>query len=567
MPTDMGEEPRLNHVVRRLVDRALSPMLGLPAPSCRYRVIRGLRVPVRDGAELVADLYAPVVAEPRGTILVRSPYGRGYPLPQFHAQPFAARGFSVLVQSVRGTYGSTGQFLPAVHETADAVDTVEWLRRQEWFTGRLATIGASYLGLTQWALLNEPPPELLAAVIVAGPNDYSGIWSHGTFAVDDSFGWSKGMSGDNLTAAGPIRSRLTGLVNRPSPEPETPMLPLGAVSRAALGTGAPWFDEWISHPDRDDPWWDPMRFDAALDQSQVPVLLINGWQDLHLDQTLDQYDRLHSRGVDVAMTIGPWTHARMLRKGVSTYLPEAFEWIRSRVAGEGPTGNRAPVRLFVQGQDWLELPDWPPTMPERVFYLAPDETLSDEAPAAMATPSSFNYDPSDPTPSVGGPLMRPTAGYQEDNALSERADVLTFTGAPLAADLFMVGHPLFELVHSADNAYTDVFVRISSVDEEGQSTNVADGYLGLPPTQNPSEPRPIRIEMDAVAHRFPAGSRIRVMVAGGAFPRFVPNHGTGEPVATSERLVTATHVVHHGAGGASRILLPAGDRLPGGPRT
>ncbi len=55
-----------------------------------------------------------------------------------------------------------------VNEIADGADTVEWLRHQPWFTGSFATIGLSYLGFTQWALLADPPPEMKAAVITVG---------------------------------------------------------------------------------------------------------------------------------------------------------------------------------------------------------------------------------------------------------------------------------------------------------------------------------------------------------------------------------------------------------------
>jgi predicted acyl esterase len=68
--------------------------------------------------------------------------------------------------------------------------------------------------------------------------------------------------------------------------------------------------------------------------------------------------------------------------------------------------------------------------------------------------------------------------------------------------------------------------------------------------------------MDAVAHRFPAGSRIRVLIAGGSHPRFARNLGTGEPLSSGRRLAAATHTVHLGEGGTSRLVLPAGPRPP-----
>jgi predicted acyl esterase len=72
----------------------------------------------------------------------------------------------------------------------------------------------------------------------------------------------------------------------------------------------------------------------------------------------------------------------------------------------------------------------------------------------------------------------------------------------------------------------------------------------------------VRLELDAVAHRFSAGSRIRVIVAGGSHPRFARNLGTGEPVISGQSMKPATHTVFHGEGGQSRLTLPTGTQPP-----
>jgi putative CocE/NonD family hydrolase len=196
-------------------------------------------------------------------------------------------------------------------------------------------------------------------------------------------------------------------------------------------------------------------------------------------------------------------------------------------------------------------------MPEQFLYLRPAGHLGATAPDQNAPASTFTYDPTDPTPTVGGRLLAPEGGYRDDTSLAQRADVLTFTGPPLASDLYVVGNPMLQLSHSCDNRYNDLFVRISQVDERSRSRNVSDGYLCATP-----DSRDIRIELDAVAHRFPAGSRIRVLIAGGSHPRFARNLGTGEPLISGRRLASATHTVHLGEGGTSRLVLPAGPKPP-----
>ena len=113
--------------------------------------------------------------------------------------------------------------------------------------------------------------------------------------------------------------------------------------------------------------------------------------------------------------------------------------------------------------------------------------------------------------------------------------------------------------HAADTPHVDVAVRVSEVDSRGRSRNVSDGYRRVTTS---SEPGGVRVELEAVAHRFRAGSRIRLLVAGGAHPRFDRNLGTGEPTLTAQRLVPATHTVHHGAAGASRLILPSTRQRP-----
>lgn len=200
----------LRSLTARLAGRALGRTLRLAAPTNSYTVSR-VAIPMRDGVELVADHYVPAAdTEPVGTLLVRGPYGRGFPFSLMFAALHAARGYRVLLQSVRGTFGSGGVFQPMIHEAADGADTVAWLRQQPWFTGRFATIGISYLGFTQWALLQDPPPELAAAVITAGPHDFStSAWGTGSFTVNDFLGWS------NLVAhqedPGRIRSSIRQL--------------------------------------------------------------------------------------------------------------------------------------------------------------------------------------------------------------------------------------------------------------------------------------------------------------------------------------------------------------------
>jgi putative CocE/NonD family hydrolase len=306
----------------------------------------------------------------------------------------------------------------------------------------------------------------------------------------------------------------------------------------------------VAHPDKTAEYWRPTQLRAALDKVDVPVLLITGWQDLFLEQTLYQYRHLRSRGLDVALTVGPWTHGQIGLGGAGQTTRESLDWLAEHLAGTQQRRSDERVRIFVTGAgEWRDLPQWPPARDEKVFYLRPDSTLDEQRPAPDAPPSRFVYDPVDPTPTIGGRLLSASAGYRNDARLAERGDVLSFTGPTLTEDLEVIGTPSVELAHSTDIPHADVCVRLSDVDEKGRSRNVSDGYvrLGLDRTQ------PLRLDLDAVAHRFGAGHRIRLLIAGGSHPRYARNLGTDEPPLTASRVVASTHTIAHGS---SRLALP-----------
>src|SRR5512135_1232010 len=138
----------LSHLVGRL---AKLP----PAKTHAVLVERDLPVPMPDGVVLLADHYMP--RDSRGsqrppTILVRCPYGRRGFFGLLYGRLFAERGFGVLVQSTRGTFGSGGAFDPYGNEHDDGLATISWLKQQPWFSGVLGTNGPSYLGMVQWAI-------------------------------------------------------------------------------------------------------------------------------------------------------------------------------------------------------------------------------------------------------------------------------------------------------------------------------------------------------------------------------------------------------------------------------
>jgi putative CocE/NonD family hydrolase len=538
-------------VTARVVDRLLGRALGLPSATAGYTVERDVRVPMRDGVELLADHYVPA-GPVRGTLLVRSPYGRAGLSALLCARPYAERGYRVLAVSCRGTHGSGGQISAFKGEVEDGADTVAWLRAQPWFTGSFATLGVSYLGLTQWALLTDPPPEMKAAVIVSGPHDTGRLlYGSGALNLVSATGWTHVML--HQEERGPVASLVRGLVERDKPYQHVlDAVPVSAAARGAFGDRAPWYDEWLAHTDPADPFWDAARVTEALERTEVPVLLVSGWQDLILEQTLEAYQALHRRDVDVSLLVGPWNHGELASKGAGVIARETLGWLAEHLAGDGKRLSPSPVRIVVTGTDaWRDLAEWPPPTRPMTLFLQPGGGLGPDQPEAAAAPSTFTYDPSDPTPTVGGMTNALTAGRRDNSKHETRPDVLTFTGPVLQQPVEVLGSPVVELVHGSDTPHVDVYVRLCEVDAKGRSWNVSERYARLRDSSDV-----LRLELSPTAHCFRPGTRIRLQVSGGSHPMHDRNLGTGELAATGAAMRPAVHTISHGEGGVSSLVLP-----------
>jgi putative CocE/NonD family hydrolase len=528
--------PRSVRLLRRLSSK------DVPVPVCGVTVDYAIGVPAADGSRLLADHYIPAIAEPRPTILVRTPYGRRFPWNGLFGASFAAQGYHVLVQSCRGTGGSDGEFEPFRTEAADGQATVEWLRKQDWFNGELATIGPSYLGFVQWALAADPPPELRAIIVQNSMNHiYPFLYRGGAFALDDAITGATAMvsmeHGIRATASAMIRLLRHYRQVKKS-------LPLLEACRAALGRPVGFFEKWLTTPDQADEYWAGLRAPLWTDDRALAVSLVSGWDDVCLDQTLLQYGRLRELGREVRLLVGPWTHTTSFDKGWPVVFPDALDWL-ARHTGEGSTeGGESPVRVFVRGCDeWRSYPGWPPPDSAVQAWYPAESRVLDPVPDRQPSVSLLKYNPEFPTPAVGGQLLsNQLAGPKRNDRLEARADVLVFTSEPLPADLDVIGPVSARVTVRGSTGYFDVFARLCDVDPRGHSLNVCDGLI----RHEGAGWAGLTVLMTSTGYRFKVGHRLRLQLSGGAHPRFNRNYGTGEPIATGTRLVPVDLEFRHG---------------------
>ena len=535
-------------VASHLIQRAFR----LDPPLTRDLVVQhDLRVPMPDGVVLLADRWAPRHGgDGLPLALLRSPYGRGKLIATGMVRPLAERGFQVLIQSTRGTFGSGGVFDPMRNERADGLATLEWVMKQPWFGGSIVLFGASYLGYVQWAVADSLPPEVKAIIpnVTEAALTLEFLRADG-FSLETPFAW--GVMVDGQERRGGMLRQLTAARRN---ERALATLPLGRADVAAIGHHSAYVQEILAR-DADDPYWAALDHRDRVASVTVPVSSIGGWYDIFLPGQLRDFRVLQDAGRPARLTVGPWTHVTI----DGTPIREAIEFGLAHARGAEPPA-RPPVRLYVMGEDaWRGFPSWPPPgyQPRR-FHLQPGGALADSI-AAESDPDRYRYDPADPTPAAGGVRMvTRNSGRVDNTAVEARPDVLTYTTAPLEEDVEVIGEVSAEIWFGSSLPYADVFVRLCDVDPRGKSWNACDGLTSV---TGADEASCVAVRMWPTAYRFKRGHRIRVQVSSGAFPRYARNPGTGEPRATATRLVAAGQAVYHDPARPSAVILPVRQAL------
>lgn len=151
-------------------------------------------------------------------------------------------------------------------------------------------------------------------------------------------------------------------------------------------------------------------------------------------------------------------------------MAEKLAWFDTYVRGDG-TRRFSSLRYYRTGADagWQELEEWhePETT---VLHASPDKQLL-AARGDLAGRVEWTYDPADPTPSVGFLTIGPgdVSGLWDSSALEQRANVRTFTSAPLQEPLDLAGHVSAATTFYSDAPSADLFLRVLMSTKTGRS--------------------------------------------------------------------------------------------------
>ena len=295
-------------------------------------VCETIQVPMRDGTLLATDKYSPEGGSGQSpVIMARNPYGRGIGGGCFQGlgasvAGFAQHGYIALAQECRGTNRSQGPFREMVQEARDGFDAIEWAGTQSWSTGKVGTTSGSYLGLTQWQPAIHHPPHLAAIAPQITASDYHDNWQYVNGVFDLWFGmswpsaqWIIDQMIRGLQPQGVPQSTIDQLsagwndnVNANLTSKWVWQLPLTGFDQ--FMTFAPYFYDWIDHPNYDE-YWAKLDVETRYDDVKVPALMNSAWYDIFQVGSFRNYAGMRSEGGTAEarrgtkLLVGPYGHA------------------------------------------------------------------------------------------------------------------------------------------------------------------------------------------------------------------------------------------------------------------
>jgi len=487
-----------------------------------------------DGTRLDATIWRPAAPGPYPVLLMRQPYGRAIASTVTLAHPawYAAQGYIVAVQDVRGTGSSEGRFEVYANEAEDGAASVAWAAALDGSNGRVGMYGSSYQGATQLLAAALAPAALGAITPVMSLWDIHAE-KHaegGAFALAGCASWAAQMGALEARRRGDAAAfaALATYSNATRYDGPVPARPELLMRHAELHH----YEAWRSLP-AGDAYWQRASPSRRIDPARfaVPALHVGGWFDYHLRGTWDAYHALAGHApAPQALVIGPWTHLMWApRQAGHDFGPAAqgeidslsLAWNDWALKDRGAPPLRG-VRLFDLGtRAWLAAETWPETTP-RLLHLTGQglagprsDTGGLAATPGMPAVERFVADPWRPAPS--------TAPLSDRSEIDQRHDVLTFTTAPLEAPMTLLGCAVTRLAITADAPSFDVAVTLSVLRADGRAITLTSGYRHLPTP--PAGVVPITCEPCCITLH--PGERLRLSIAGAAFPAYPVNPGTG----------------------------------------
>ncbi len=530
---------------------------------------------MRDGVVLYGDIYRPTTDGIFPILLQRTPYNRAEATGDLLR--IASHGYIVVVQDTRGRYASEGEFYPFRDESNDGYDTIEWAAKLPRSSGQVGMFGGSYVGATQMLAAIAKPPHLAAIFPYVTASEYYDGWTYQNGALMQWFtsSWTAGLVNDTL------RRRSDALSNPKAWVTQLPVESIRMVDYPPAAELAPYFSDWLKHETEDD-YWRRWKISDHYSEMNVSALHSGGWHDIFLKGTLNNYIGMRKTSpakAEQRLLIGPWAHTSTSAEGkigdvtfgkqavldmpgeIVTWFDYALKHKQNRFA------SGAPVRLFTMGENaWHDEQEFPLARTQYTDFFLTKGSLTTAKPSG-GDPESYEYDPANPVPTIGGRLCcgpQSAPGPADERGTEKRGDVLVFSTPPLKKDIEVTGWIKLKLYAASAAVDTDFTALLADVEPSGYARFLTDGivrarYRNSTTKAELLEPGKIyeyTIDLWATSNLFRAGHQIRLYVSSSNFPRFDRNLNTGAGIEGQTKMVTATQRIYHDATHPSSLVLP-----------
>jgi uncharacterized protein len=586
-----------------------------------------LMVPMRDKTRLSTNIYRPArdgapLADRLPTILLRTPYNKDLIFYRNIANYFASRGYIFISQDTRGRFKSEGVWQMLSDDGRDGYDMAEWIIEQPWSNGKFGMMGGSYLGGTQHAMAMAKAPGLSTVIPVDAMSNlgYQSMRNAGAFELR-FWNW---IFFNALPGSHQAQDSATAQMFREMSDNR-----ISYLNKLPLRPGttplkfAPEYEEWLveamKHGENGEFWRVNNIIDYPELYKDIPVYLVGGWYDSWAGNTTANYITLSKmiKG-PVYLIMGPWIHDRHNQSshGQVSFSKEAaitdplewrLQWFDHWLKGiPNNVGHKEPfattVRIYVMGTGdghmtddgklyhggyWRDEQEWPLARTEYTkFYFQPGGKLSTIIPGTSSVSTSFEFDPYDPVPTIGGNISSGDSillqgawdqrggphiwNFPDPIPLSARNDVLVFQSEPLNEDIEVTGEITVFLWASSSALDTDFTAKL--IDVYPASADFPGGFdlllgdgivrarfresLTSEKLMKPGKVYQLSIKLYPTANVFKKGHRIRIDISSSNFPRFDINPNTGEPLNDNRQVNKAVNTIFHDKKRPSHILLP-----------
>lgn len=512
-------------------------------------------IPMTDGQNLEADVYVPSGCVSCEAILVQTPYNKdnfenGLPLgigTNLDSQPYAW-----VIIDWRGFYGSAPAAVAQPDRGQDGSDVCDWIVAQSWHGNRIGTWGPSALGNIQYQLMAKQHPNHTCAVpMVSDPSTsydayfYGGVLEEARLQQLDALGYG-----------------LSPIV--------------------------------LANPYFNNTWQFAANATHYADDIIIPTLQIGGWYDHNIAGMMELYKQTRNEAAVAVqdeqwLLIGPWVHGGT-----------GIAFVGSSVQGELTYPNAALVNndmawdffnyyLLDSVNNWQNTPKityyelgnnaWHTSNADDIAVPQTDILYLGYANELTAAPSvgftSFDSDPSNPTPTIGGATLHPTLdqGPYDQNSLDARSDIAIFETGDLTQDVSVTGTILLNLYVSSSQPDCDIAVRLTDDYPTGESMLITDGIKRLrfrngytqadEAFMTPGTVYPVQIELPFTNYTWKSGHKIKLYFSGNNAIRWDVNLQDGGTMYTNGTGISGSITIHHDATHPSHIVLPGNNDFLG----